>query len=176
MKLYRYIIGFCIWFLFSACAGMSFFSDSEKVLTTYMPSGNLQYYLRPAKMLSAEFKSDDAFITADFTYQKSNRTYVGNAYVNFTLTYKTKAFISKAYFKTDDNVIIPLSHISLLSRNIQKNHIRVSTVLESGRIHEVLEKLESFKAVLHIELDDGSVKTFLPTKEVAARIAEAFSK
>ena len=151
--------------IYSSCVSMSFSSRNEKVFTTYMPSGNLQYYIRPGKMISKSLKNDKAFVLIDFTYQKLNRNYVNDAYTNFTITYKTTAFVRSASFKTDDK-IIPLLNISLLSRNVKQNHIRVNSVLPCDCIDEVLKKLESSQAVLEIEFDDGSIKTFLPMKEL----------
>lgn len=173
-----YTAGMCTCFLFFSCAGLpvSSFFGSEKVLTNFMPSGNLQYYIRPGKMISSGFKTDKAFVLLDFTYQKSNRDYVSDAYTNFTITYKTTAFVKAAYFKINDNKIIPLTNISLLFRNVKQNHIRVSTVLPCDYIDEVLKRLESSQAVLEIEFDDGSIKTFLPTKDLTERLTEAFSK
>ena len=162
--------------IYSSCVSMSFSSRNEKVFTTYMPSGNLQYYIRPGKMVSSDFKTDKAFVLIDFTYQKSNRDYVSDSYTNFTITYKTTAFVKVAYFKINDDKIIPLSNISLLSRNVKQNHIRVSTVLPCDYIDEVLKKLESSQAVLEVEFDDGRIKTFLPTKDLTQRITDVFSK
>lgn len=161
--------------LCSSCAGVNFFSGDEKVFISPMPSGNLKYYIRPGKMISENFKNDKAFILIDFTYQKLNRDYVSDAYTNFTLTYKTTAFVRGASFKTNDKTF-PLSNIALLSRNTKQNHIRVSTVLPCDYIDEVLKKLESSQIVLEIELDDGSKKTFVSTKDLSARITEAFFK
>ena len=167
-----YTAGMCTCLLFFSCAGIpvSSSSGSEKVITNF-----LQYYIRPGKMISSDFKTDKAFVLIDFTYQKSNRDYVNDAYTNFTITYKTTAFVRGASFKTDDK-IIPLLNISLLSRNVKQNHIRVSSVLPCDCIDEVLKKLESSQAVLEIEFDDGSIKTFLPTKDLTERITDVFSK
>lgn len=127
-------------------------------------------------MDSTDFKTDKAVLFLDFTYQKSNRDYVSDAYTNFTLMYKTTAFVTDAYFKTNDNKIIPLTNVSLLSRNINKNFIRVSTILQADFVDEILKKLEVSEAVLEIKLDDGSIKTFVPTKDLSERITDAFSK
>ena len=172
-----YTAGMCICILFFSCTGIPVSSSfgSGKVITNFMPSGNLQYYIRPGKMISSDFKTDKAFVLIDFTYQKSNRDYVSDAYTNFTITYKTAAFVRAAYFKINDNKIIPLINISLLSRNVKQNHIRVSSVLPCDCIDEVLKKLEMSQAVLEIEFDDSSIKTFLPTKDLTERITEAFS-
>lgn len=176
MKFKYILLNVFICILYSSCVGMNFFSGDDKIFISPMPSGNLQYYIRPGKMVSSEFKTDKAFVLLDFTYQKSNRDYVSDSYTNFTITYKTTAFVKVAYFKINDDKIIPLSNISLLSRNVKQNHIRVSTVLPCDYIDEVLKKLESSQAVLEVEFDDGRIKTFLPTKDLTERITDVFSK
>lgn len=173
-----YTAGMCICILFFSCAGIpvSSSSGSGKVITNFMPSGNLQYYIRPAKMLPPDSKTEKNSVLIDFTYQKQNRDYVTDAYVKFTLNCKTDAFITEACFKTEDGMKIPLSAPSLLFRDTKKNTMRVTTVLEASRINEVLEKLQSSQALLEIMLDDGYIQLFLPTKDLTKSIAEAFSK
>lgn len=175
MKRYFYVL--CLVSLFVGCA--SFSSPTlckENVITAYMQSGNLKYYVRPSKMLSEDYKSDKAYLMVDFTYQMEKRAYVCDAYVNFTVYDKTTTFIEKARFLLPEGRIIELSNISTLDRDTYKGYIRVMTILEKQFIKDVLENLQNFNAKLEVLFDDGTFKKFVATKDVVKKINEAFSK
>ena len=55
-----YTAGMCTCLLFFSCAGIPVSSSfgSGKVITNFMPSGNLQYYIRPGKMLPPDSKTE----------------------------------------------------------------------------------------------------------------------
>ena len=175
MKIKILLAGACICFFLSGCMTAPYASGKEKVITAYVSSGYLQYYLRPAKMVCTD-KDDKAFVLIDFTYQKDGRSYVTDAYVNFTLNCKTDAFISAARFVLPESACAELQNLSLLRRSKKEGLLRVTTVLEKERIQDVLDALYDSKALLEITLDDGSVKRFGATKDMVNRIDEAFSK
>ena len=131
MKIKNFILTSFFCFFFLSCITLPRASGNEKVITTFMPSGNLQYYIRPGKLISTEAK-DKSFVMIDFTYQKQNRSYVTDAYVNFTLHGKTEAFISEARFVFTDKTFVQLKNISLLRRDVKQHILRVSTVLEKN--------------------------------------------
>ena len=58
----------------SSCA-TTYTRDKEKVITAYMESKNLKYYIRPGKMI-AEHANVDAYVMIDFSYQMNKRAYV----------------------------------------------------------------------------------------------------
>jgi len=175
MKIKNFILTSFFCFFFLSCITLPRASGNEKVITTFMPSGNLQYYIRPGKLISTEAK-DKSFVMIDFTYQKQNRSYVTDAYVNFTLNSKTTAFISAAQFTFSDTSFVQVKNISLLRRDVKQHILRVSTVLEKEFIQDVLEKLSISQAFLEISLDDGTVKRFTVTPDIIERLNEAFSK
>lgn len=175
IKIKILLAGACICFFLSGCMMIPHASGNEKVLVTYASSGYLQYYLRPAKMICTD-KDDKAFVLIDFTYQKDGRSYVTDAYVNFTLNCKTDAFISSARFMLTDSAVADLKNLSMLRRSKKEGLLRVTTTLEKERIEEVLQALYDSKALLEITLDDGSVKRFAVTRDLIDRIDEAFSK
>lgn len=156
-------------------------AGKEKVMTAYMQSGNLKYYIRPGKMLPENFKDTKSkdYVMIDFSYQMEKRKYVSEAYTNFTLYCKTNAYIEEASFLLPDGDKIKkvrLLDISTVDRDAVKGFIRVSTVLEREYVKEVLENLRSSKAVLTISLDDGSLLKFESSQDITERINEAFSK
>ena len=175
MKIKYFILSSLFCFCFLSCITLPGTTGKEKVITTFMSSGNLQYYIRPGKLISTEAK-DKSFVMIDFTYQKQNRSYVTDAYVNFTLHGKTEAFISEARFVFTDKTFVQLKNISLLRRDAKEHLIRVSTILEKDRIQDVLEALHLSQAVLEITLDDNTVKQFTVTPDMIERLNEAFSK
>ena len=147
----------------------------QRVLTAYMDNGYLKYYIRPEKMESTEYKKDKAFVMIDFSYQKENREYVSDAYVNFTLHYATDAYITKAFFSCNDEVI-PLSNIRTLDRSVSEKYIRISTIAQKTDIGRLLDNLKAQKGVLEISLENGETKSFVPTASLVERIEEAFGK
>lgn len=151
-------------------------SGKTKVVTAYMPSGNLKYYIRPGKMVREKTASDKAHVLIDFTYQMEKRVFVSDAYANFTLYADTEAFIEGARFVLPAGKTVELSQLSTLDRDVRSGYVRVSTVLEKGEIREVLDSLKTLEGVLEITLDDGSVKRFAATNDLSVRIDEAFSK
>ena len=174
MKKIFCIAGLVSALLFTGCVTAP--SGKEKVMTAYMQSGTLKYYIRPGKMAAENAKTDKAHIMIDFTYQMEKRNYVSDAYVNFTLHDKTNAFIETAQFLLPEDKAVRLSNISTLDRDVSKGYIRVTTVLEKELIKEVLEALQASAAALEVSLDDGSSKKFFVTKDLIERINEAFSK
>lgn len=174
MKKIFFAAGLVSALLFTGCVTAP--SGKEKVMTAYMQSGTLKYYIRPGKMAAENAKTDKAYIMIDFTYQMEKRNYVSDAYVNFTLHDKTNAFIEAAQFLLPEGKTVELSNISTLDRDVSKGFIRVTTVLEKERIKEVLEALQASAAALEVSLDDGSSKKFFVTKDLIERINEAFSK
>lgn len=160
--------------LFSSCITVP--SGKEKVITAYMESGNIKYYIRPAKMILKDKKDNSSHIMADFTYQMKQRKYVSDAYFNFTLHSKIDAFISKASFVLDTKEVIYLFELTTLDRNFALGYIRVSTILKKEKVKEVLEKLNRGEALLKVELDNGSIKEYIPSKELKKRVEESFYK
>lgn len=157
----------------SACAVIP--SGKEKVMTAYMSSKHLKYYIRPGKM-SAEGSDSGSYVMIDFSYQMDKRNYVSNAYTNFTLYSRLDAFIDAAYFLFSDNEKVMLSEISTLDRNTGKGYIRVSTVLEQHNIEKVLKALERADCSLKIILENGVSLSFIATEDLRIRIREAFTK
>ena len=161
--------------LASSCA-TTYTRDKEKVLTAYMESKNLKYYIRPGKMTATDAKVD-AYIMIDFSYQMNKRVYVSDAYTNFTCHNRLGAFIETAVFllpTTDEQ--IPLTDISTLDRDVKKGYIRVSTILANQYVEKVLKALHESDCVLSITFDDGNTQSFVATDDLKARIHEAFSK
>lgn len=156
-------------------------AGKEKVMTAYMQSGNLKYYIRPGKMLPENFKDTKSkdYVMIDFSYQKRKREYVSEAYTNFTLHCKTNAFIEEASFLLPaGNEIkkVNLLDISTVDRDTVKGFIRISSVLEREYVKDVLENLHAYKAVLSVLLDDGTSLKFESSEDIIERINEAFSK
>lgn len=174
MKKIFFAAGLVSALLFTGCVTAP--SGKEKVMTAYMQSGTLKYYIRPGKMAAENTKTDKAYIMIDFTYQMEKRNYVSDAYVNFTLHDKTNAFIEAAQFLLPEGKTVELSKIATLDRDVSKGYIRVTTVLEKERIREVLEALQTSAAALEVSLDDGSSKKLFVTKDLIERINEAFAK
>ena len=174
MKKIFFAAGLVSALLFTGCVTAP--SGKEKVMTAYMQSGTLKYYIRPGKMAAENAKTDKAYIMIDFTYQMEKRNYVSDAYVNFTLHDKTNAFIEAAQFLLPEGKTVELSKIATLDRDVSKGYIRVTTVLEKERIREVLEALQTSAAALEVSLDDGSSKKLFVTKDLIERINEAFAK
>ncbi len=174
MKKIFFAAGLVSALLFTGCVTAP--SGKEKVMTAYMQSGTLKYYIRPGKMAAENAKTDKAYIMIDFTYQMEKRNYVSDAYVNFTLHDKTNAFIEAAQFLLPEGKTVELSKIATLDRDVSKGYIRVTTVLEKERIREVLEALQTSAAALEVSLDNGSSKKLFVTKDLIERINEAFAK
>ena len=173
----KLILSFCVIvsvIVASSCA-TTYGRDKEKVLTAYMESKHLKYYIRPGKM-SAEGSDSGSYVMIDFSYQMDKRNYVSNAYTNFTLYSRLDAFIDAAYFLFSDNEKVMLSEISTLDRNTGKGYIRVSTVLEQHNIEKVLKALERADCSLKIILENGVSLSFIATEDLRIRIREAFTK
>ena len=161
--------------LSSSCAS-THTRDNAKVLTAYMESKYLKYYIRPGKM-SAKDVNGVEYIMIDFSYQMDKRVYVSDAYTNFTCYNRLGAFIESAAFllpNTDETV--PLTDISTLDRNVKKGYIRVSTILANQYVEKILKALHDCDCVLSITFDDGSTQSFVATDDLKDRIFEAFSK
>ena len=159
----------------SSCA-TTYTRNKEKVITAYMQSKNLKYYIRPGKM-TAEHTSVDAYIMIDFSYQMNKRIYVSDAYTNFTCYNRLGAFIETAAFLLPNSgETIPLTDISTLDRNVKKGYIRVSTILANQYVEKVLKALHDSDCVLSITFDDGNTQSFVATDDLKERIFEAFSK
>lgn len=146
------------------------------VLTAYMANSNLKYYIRPTRLESENYKSDNAYIMLDFTYQMKEREYATDAYTNFSLYYKTTNYITSASFLLQDGTTVPLENITLLDRNTKQAYLRVSTILEKPKIKQVLNELCYNDASLQITLDDGTALRFFPTAEAKTKISDVFSK
>ncbi|UTC76469.1 hypothetical protein E4O03_12540 [Treponema sp. OMZ 792] len=160
--------------LFSSC--LTGPSGKEKVITAYMESGNIKYYIRPGKMVLQNEKDTSSHVMADFTYQMRQREYVSDAYFNFTLNNKADAFVLKAYFVLNSDETIELFELNTLDRNLSLGYIRVSTVLKKEKIKDVLESLHKGEAVLKVELDNNTEKEFIASQDLIIRIEEAFYK
>jgi len=160
----------------SSCATAAYTRDKEKVLTAYMESKNLKYYIRPGKMI-AEHANADAYVMIDFSYQMNKRAYVSDAYTNFTCYNRLGAFIEAAAFLiSNSKETIPLTDISTLDRDVKKGYIRVSTILANQYVEKVLKALHDSDCVLSITFDDGNTQSFVATDDLKERIFEAFSK
>lgn len=174
----KLILLFCILVsmtISSSCA-TTYVRDKEKVLTAYMESKNLKYYIRPGKM-SAEDAKLTAYVMIDFSYQMKKRAYVSDAYTNFTCYNRLGAFIESAVFllpHTDE--IVPLTDISTLDRDVGKGYIRISTILANQYVEKILKALHKSECVLRLTFDDGSMQSFVATDDLKSRIQEAFSK
>ncbi|WP_024469328.1 hypothetical protein [Treponema pedis] len=160
--------------LLSSCTTAG--SGRIRVMTSYMENSYMKYYIRPGKMLSADFKTDKAFVNIDFSYQKDTHVYVTDAYTNFTLNYKTSLYIKEASFLLANNETVNLLNIKTLDRNVNENYIRVSTILKKENLQNVLEALAEQTALLEVTLEDGTKKRFTSTSDLSERIKEAFAK
>ena len=173
----KYCFMFCVaasFLLCSACVtGLS--SNKDKVITAYMPSKYLKYYIRPGKM-TAEESGSKSYLMIDFSYQMDKRNYVSNAYVNFTLYNRSDAYIDAARFSFPNDEDIELTELSILDRDTSKGYIRVSTILEQNLIEKVLKGLHESVCGLTITLENGSTLSFVATDDLKLRIGEAFSK
>lgn len=170
----KYLITITALLIFS-CATVTPPMGNTKVMTFCMDSGNLKYYIRPSKMQSVD-ANDKSYVLIDFTYQMRNRNYVSSAYTNFTVYCKTNAFIEQAFFLIQDEEPVNLSEIYTLDRDVSKDFIRVSTLLENKHLEKVLVALNKAEASLVVKFDTGLSKTFIPTKDIIDKINEAFSK
>ena len=149
--------------------------DKEKVLTAYMESKYLKYYIRPGKM-SAQTENADEYVMIDFSYQMDKRAYVSDAYTNFTCYNRLGAFIESAEFLLSDGEKVSLTDISTLDRNVKQGYIRVSTILAKQYVEKILKALHKAECVLNVTFDDGSTKSFVSTTDLQERILEAVSK
>ena len=155
----------------SSCATAAYTRDKEKVITAYMESKNLKYYM------IAEHANIDAYVMIDFSYQMNKRAYVSDAYTNFTCYNRLGAFIEAAAFLiSNSKETIPLTDISTLDRDVKKGYIRVSTILANQYVEKVLKALHDSDCVLSITFDDGNTQSFVATDDLKERIFEAFSK
>ena len=173
----KLILLFCIiTVILSTSCVTAYTRDKEKVLTAYMESKNLKYYIRPGKMI-AEQANVDAYIMIDFSYQMNKRVYVSDAYTNFTCYNRLGSFIETAAFvlPTSGEKIL-LTDISTLDRDVKKGFIRVSTILENQYVEKILKALHESYCVLSLTFDDGSTQSFVATDDLKARIFDAFSK
>ena len=148
----------------------------EKVITAYMESGNMKYYIRPEKMVLKGEKDTSSHVMADFTYQMKQREYVSDAYFNFTLHNKADAFILKAYFILDSKEIVELFDLNTLDRNLSLGYVRVSTIIKEEKVKDVLLGIHKGTAVLKVELDNNTEMEFIASKDLISRIEEAFHK
>ena len=160
--------------LSSSCAS-THTRDNAKVLTAYMESKYLKYYIRPGKM-SAKDVNGVEYIMIDFSYQMDKRVYVSDAYTNFTCYNRLGAFIESAEFLLSDGEKVSLTDISTLDRNVKQGYIRVSTILAKQYVEKILKALHKAECVLNVTFDDGSTKSFVSTTDLQERILEAFSK
>ncbi|UTD11456.1 hypothetical protein HYB91_12185 [Treponema sp. B152] len=151
-------------------------SGKEKVITAYMESGNMKYYIRPEKMVLKGEKDTSSHVMADFTYQMKQREYVSDAYFNFTLHNKADAFILKAYFILDSKEIVELFDLNTLDRNLSLGYVRVSTIVKQEKVKDVLLGIHKGSAVLKVVLDNNTEMEFIASKELISRIEEAFYK
>ncbi|WP_255811213.1 hypothetical protein [Treponema denticola] len=173
MKKYLFIL-IPFLFLFSSCVTAS--SGKDKVITAYMDSGTIKYYIRPGKMVLQNEKDTSSHIMADFTYQMRQREYVSDAFFNFTLYNKADAFILKAYFILDSKEIVELFDLNTLDRNLSLGYLRVSTTIKKEKVKDVLHGLHKEKTVLKVELDNNTEMEFAVSKDLISRIEEAFYK
>lgn len=148
----------------------------EKVITAYMESGNMKYYIRPEKMVLKGEKANSSHVMADFTYQMKQREYVSDAYFNFTLHNKADAFILKAYFILDSKEIVELFDLNTLDRNLSLGYVRVSTIIKEEKVKDVLLGIHKGTAVLKVLLDNNTEMEFIASKDLINRIEEAFHK
>ena len=148
----------------------------EKVITAYMESGNMKYYIRPEKMVLKGEKANSSHVMADFTYQMKQREYVSDAYFNFTLHNKADAFILKAYFILDSKEIVELFDLNTLDRNLSLGYVRVSTIIKEEKVKDVLLGIHKGTAVLKVVLDNNTEMEFIASKDLINRIEEAFYK
>lgn len=148
----------------------------EKVITAYMESGNMKYYIRPEKMVLKGEKANSSHVMADFTYQMKQREYVSDAYFNFTLHNKADAFILKAYFILDSKEIVELFDLNTLDRNLSLGYVRVSTIIKEEKVKDVLLGIHKGMAVLKVVLDNNTEMEFIASKDLINRIEEAFHK
>ncbi|EMB32206.1 hypothetical protein HMPREF9727_00279 [Treponema denticola MYR-T] len=148
----------------------------EKVITAYMESGNMKYYIRPEKMVLKGEKANSSHVMADFTYQMKQREYVSDAYFNFTLHNKADAFILKAYFILDSKEIVELFDLNTLDRNLSLGYVRVSTIIKEEKVKDVLLGIHKGTAVLKVVLDNNTEMEFIASKDLINRIEEAFHK
>ncbi len=158
----------------SSCTSVA--SKKQNVLTAYMENTYLKYYIRPGKMISTAFKDDKAFVMIDFSYQKDNRNYVSDAYVNFTLNYAVDAYIETAGFLLPNNEQVMLHNPTTLDRNVNQGYIRISTLLKQADVQKVLENIAESSAFLILILENGEKKIFSVTADLSHRIKEAFAK
>lgn len=148
--------------------------EKEKVITAYMQSGNMKYYIRPSKMEPNEKTNSPNYVVADFTYQMKRREYVSDAYFNFTLHAKVDAFIVKAYFILNSNETVELFELNTLDRNLSEGYVRVSTVIKNEKVQTVLQGLHNGTAILRTILDNNTEMEFVASKDLINRIEEAF--
>ena len=148
----------------------------EKVITAYMESGNMKYYIRPEKMVLKGEKANSSHVMADFTYQMKQREYVSDAYFNFTLHNKADAFILKAYCILDSKEIVELFDLNTLDRNLSLGYVRVSTIIKEEKVKDVLLGIHKGTAVLKVVLDNNTEMEFIASKDLINRIEEAFHK
>ena len=160
--------------LLSLVSCVSYRITNEQVITTYMDNGNVKYYIRPSKLTSDEKAGTSAML--DITYQKRNRAYVSQGFVNFTLQVSTSAFVRSAQFILPEEQVIPLTDISTLDRDAAKGFIRVSTVAAQDSMALLLEHLHTTQAVLEVVMDDDAVYRFTATQELTDKLAEAFQR
>lgn len=170
----KYLIIFFTLLILS-CVSVTPPMGNTNVMTFCMESGNLKYYIRPAKMKCID-DNDKSYVLIDFTYQMKNRDYVSSAYTNFTVYCKTDAFVEQAFFVLEDEQIVNLSEIYTLDRNVSLGFIRVSTLLANENLEKVLIALNQSKARLVVKFDKGQSITFIPTKDMMDKINEAFLK
>ena len=175
MKKLVLLFGMIISVLLSSSCVTSYARDKEKVLTAYMESKYLKYYIRPGRM-DAENKGADAHVMIDFSYQMNKRAYVSDAYTNFTCYNRLGAFIESAEFLLPNDEKVPLTEVSTLDRDVKQGYIRVSTILANQYVEKVLKALHESNCVLSITFDDGSIQSFVATDDLKTRILEAFSK
>lgn len=169
----------CIPFIaiLSLCVSCKTYASIRKVsvLTDYMANSNLKYYIRPQRFESESYKQDKAYLMLDFTYQMKDRDYVSDAFTNFSLYYKTTAYIKSANFILKDGSVVALKNITLLDRDAKKSYLRISTILEKDSIKTVLNELCYNNAALELSLDDGTTIRFFPNEEAKTKISNAFS-
>ncbi len=192
-KLKLLLISAFVFFSIFSCTTTGKFDD---VMTTPIYSGNLKYYIRPARMNSENFENDKAYVMIDFSYQKKNQYYVSDAYTNFSIYYKDIDFIETAEFifdnsnsKTEEksdnrntenseeeNLSVKLHEPSTLDRNTRIAYIRITTIMKKDDVEKVLKGLASNTAKLRLVLTNKTVLTFEASKDLIYKVNTAFER
>ncbi|QKS93330.1 hypothetical protein [Treponema phagedenis] len=145
------------------------FKNSDKVLVMTFDGNALKYYLRPEIMLG---KDKNSSVNIDFSYQKRNDAYISDSYTNFTLNYNTSAYIQSAQFNIPGKEPVVCNNITTLNRNVSQKFIRVQTIVLQKDMETLMNSFEIPEFNLSIELTDGTVLFFTPSKTLIETIRE----